>query len=911
MQKPLVRNHTIQAIGLGLIPVLLLCLLIHQPPAKAASTTLSWDQNVESDLAGYKIYQRTLPLFDFGSPIFSGLPSNASSPSRTISGLNADTEYGFITTAFDQSGNESGPSNEVIYSSEIDPPPSSGRSFFINFQPSTAAVPSGFQADHGALYSPSRGYGWDNQIDTVIRNSHANPLLDTFIFFDSGNTATWELDVPNGEYLISLSSGDPSQSQGPHQISLEGDPAVNDSTQSNEFISIEERPIEITDGQLTIELTRSSSTKTLLNYLVLQPMDSETIPLFVSTTGNGTVRSNPGDMTCSSRLCEEEFPQGTTVSLTATPASGWTFQEWLGACTGSSSCQVTLNTSQQVIALFTQGGSNTESLAVSLAGDGNGTITSTPSGISCGGICTRNFNIGTNVTLSASAASGSVFAGWSGGGCSGTGSCTVILSQATAVTATFNLVQTNSTDPTILTPSPESPLTGSTANFTWTPKTTTVLKWWLHVGSTQGAFDLHDTGSLGSASRSATIRNLPTNGNPVWVRLWYQLASSWQSTDFQYATGSTTPTTVPLTITKSGTGQGTITSTPAGLNCGSTCTAQFPTGTNLPVTLSATAGSNSVFAGWSGGGCSDTGSCTVILSQATAVTATFNLVQTNSTDPTILTPSPELPLTGSTASFTWTPKTTTVLKWWLHVGSTQGAFDLHDTGSLGSASRSTTIRNLPTNGNPVWVRLWYQLASSWQSTDFQYATGSTTPTTVPLTITKNGTGQGTITSTPVGLNCGSTCTAQFSTNTDEPVSLSATAGANSVFARWSGGGCSGTGSCTVTLSQATTVTATFNLSQSIPTDPTIRTPSPGSPLTGSTVTFTWETNGTPVTEWWVYVGNSQGAKNIYNSGSLSSNILSRSVTGLPSNGSPIWVKLWWRTATTDWESSDIRYTGNN
>ncbi|MBV5311625.1 DUF1566 domain-containing protein, partial [Chromatium okenii] len=54
-----------------------------------------------------------------------------------------------------------------------------------------------------------------------------------------------------------------------------------------------------------------------------------------------------------------------------------------------------------------------------------GIVSSTDNQISCGATCSANFNIGTSVTLNATADSNSVFTGWSGGGCSGTGDCTV------------------------------------------------------------------------------------------------------------------------------------------------------------------------------------------------------------------------------------------------------------------------------------------------------------------------------------------------------------------------------------------------------------------------------------------------------------------------------------------------------
>jgi len=78
-------------------------------------------------------------------------------------------------------------------------------------------------------------------------------------------------------------------------------------------------------------------------------------------------------------------------------------------------------------------------LTVALAGTGTGTVSSSPAGISCGGDCAESYAGGTPVTVTAAPAAGSVFSGWSGGGCSGTGQCTVTMNAATSVTATFSL----------------------------------------------------------------------------------------------------------------------------------------------------------------------------------------------------------------------------------------------------------------------------------------------------------------------------------------------------------------------------------------------------------------------------------------------------------------------------------------
>jgi hypothetical protein len=77
-----------------------------------------------------------------------------------------------------------------------------------------------------------------------------------------------------------------------------------------------------------------------------------------------------------------------------------------------------------------------------------------------------------------------------------------------------------------------------------------------------------------------------------------------------------------LRVTRSGVGTGTVTSSPAGINCGSTCFALFFGVQN--VTLTAHPGSGSVFAGWSGACSGSSTTCQVSMTQARSVTATFS-----------------------------------------------------------------------------------------------------------------------------------------------------------------------------------------------------------------------------------------------------------------------------------------------
>lgn len=183
------------------------------------------------------------------------------------------------------------------------------------------------------------------------------------------------------------------------------------------------------------------------------------------------------------------------------------------------------------------------------------------------------------------------------------------------------------------------------------------------------------------------------------------------------------PDAFSVTVVLGGTGSGTVTSSPAGIACGSDCGESYPSGT--VVTLTAAAASGSVFAGWSGGGCAGTDPCTLTGNSAVTVTASF--------DPA--------PTTGdSTAS------------------------------SGGTTSDGTT----------------------------------TGPTTYTLTVSRSG--PGLVSSTPAGITCGKDCSQAYSAGTT--VTLTATPKPGWTFVGW-GGACSGTGSCTLTLTADTAVSARF------------------------------------------------------------------------------------------------------
>ena len=168
------------------------------------------------------------------------------------------------------------------------------------------------------------------------------------------------------------------------------------------------------------------------------PVDSYNLILIKNGTGTGYVSAVPSGISCGTN-CSQIYDDGISVTLYATAYSGSTFAGWSGSCSGtSSSCTVAMTSAKNVTATFNTN-IVTYGLSVSKIGTGSGTISSSPSGISCGTDCYQAYNSGTSVTLYASAASGSNFAGW-GGSCSGiSSSCIVSMIGTKSAIATFSV----------------------------------------------------------------------------------------------------------------------------------------------------------------------------------------------------------------------------------------------------------------------------------------------------------------------------------------------------------------------------------------------------------------------------------------------------------------------------------------
>lgn len=114
--------------------------------------------------------------------------------------------------------------------------------------------------------------------------------------------------------------------------------------------------------------------------------------------------------------------------------------------------------------------------------------------------------------------------------------------------------------------------------------------------------------------------------------------------------------------------------------------------------------------------------------------------------------------------------------------------------------------------------------SDYDSLGRYFITGSYTPPYNTLSVSRQGSGTGAVSSSPAGIDCGAVCSAAFSD--DVLVQLAATPDAGSTFTGWSGA-CTGAGACSVPMTEARTVTATFDR-QTVLTAASMPAPSPTS-----------------------------------------------------------------------------------
>ena len=622
------------------------------------------------------------------------------------------------------------------------------------------SITNGEYSINGGNYTSAVGTVANNDTVTVRHTSSANyaTVTDTTLSIggisDTFSSTTVAAPIP--ATLTVSKTGTGGVTSTPAGISCGTD--CSESYDKNTVVTLTATPVSgyafsswsgaCTNTSNTCTVTMDDSKTVTANFV-------KTYTLTLNKSGNGSVVSTPAGINCGTD-CSEIYNSGASITLNATPDSGYAFGSWSGCSTVSgTSCTVSMTSAKTVTATFKP----LYALTVSKTGTGSGTISSSPTGISCGTDCTENYASGTSVKLTATAATGSKFTGWAGA-CTGvtTSYCTVSMTEAKTATANFDIITY-----------------GLTVNKSGNGSVVSAP-----AGISCGT-DCTETYNIGT---SVTLTATADSGYRFSSWSGCSSVSGLTCTVTMSTAKTVTATFKPLyalTVNKTGTGSGTVTSSPTGISCGTDCTEEYVTGTS--VRLTATAATGSKFTGWAGA-CAGvtTTSCTVAMSEAKNATAIFDTVLTVAKVGN-----------GSVVSTPAGIDCGADCKGNYAVGTSVTLTATADTGYRFSSWSGCTS----TSGNTCTVNM--------------TASKNVTATFKPLftlSVSKDGTGSGTITSSPTGINCGTDCSEDYLSGTS--VTLTAKPATGSSFTGW-GGACVGTTStCKVTLSAAQSVTATFS-----------------------------------------------------------------------------------------------------
>ena len=261
-------------------------------------------------------------------------------------------------------------------------------------------------------------------------------------------------------------------------------------------------------------------------------------------------------------------------------------------------------------------------------------------------------------------------------------------------------------------------------------------------------------------------------------------------------------------------------------------------------------------------------------------------------------------LTNATGTETieWSPSLANVTDWWLYLGSHTGQLNYYNSSVLPSTTHSATVSGLPIDGSTIYAKLWYRLDadSTWYFIEKTYTAYGLKPTlTNPLSGAQLAGATETISWTDNGsgadeywLEIGSGVGAKDylnSGNLAAATSIDVTGlpndGTSTVYVRlW----------YRVNGGPWLYVDDTFTAGTGSASAPTIISPLATGPLSNpnGTEIFEWSAVGSG-TEYWLFAGSEQDGMQYHGSGNLG-DTTTTTVTGLPTNGRDVWIRLWYR-----------------
>ena len=305
-------------------------------------------------------------------------------------------------------------------------------------------------------------------------------------------------------------------------------------------------------------------------------------------------------------------------------------------------------------------------------------------------------------------------------------------------------------------------------------------------------------------------------------------------------------------------------------------------------TITATPSAGYAFVNFTGTTTSTSNPLSLVMNAPQSITANFAPFG-------IYSPAAGSVLPGTSATFSWNtyPNATA---YWLDIGKENGGNEYYQSGSLSSSTTSQTVSSLPSDGSTVVATWYYFLNGTWTPTYYSYtAFGGSSSKGIITSPVPGSTLSGS--SAIFNWTAGSGATAYW-------LDIGSSAGGSQYVQSgnlgnvltYTANGLPTNGSTVYVtlyslvsgtwLSNAYTYTA-YNLAAA---GGVLTSPNPGSTLTSSTVTFGW-TAGAGASNYWLDVGSTPGGNQYFQSGPLG-NVLTTTVSGLPTDGSTIYVTLY-------------------
>ncbi|MCP4365313.1 MAG: rhodanese-like domain-containing protein [Planctomycetes bacterium] len=256
----------------------------------------------------------------------------------------------------------------------------------------------------------------------------------------------------------------------------------------------------------------------------------------------------------------------------------------------------------------------------------------------------------------------------------------------------------------------------------------------------------------------------------------------------------------------------------------------------------------------------------------------------------IQSPTPGSTLSSTSQIFTW--NSIDASQYWLWVGTSKGGNDVYNKDQ--ETNTSATVSGLPQNGETLYVRVWFKLNGAWSySADSTYTACDYTSAAAWIQSPTPGSTLSSATGTFTWNNSGAS---QYW------LWIGTSAGSNDIYNGGQGtntsaviSGLPGNGETLYVRLLSKTPSGWSYNTDSIytacsknPDIAVIQTPAPGSTMGSTTATFTWNNSGAE--EYWLWIGTSAGGNDVLNAGYGTDT--SAVISGLPSSGESLYVRLW-------------------